>query len=149
MFFMTELNNLFNFEKLIVYQKSLDYVDFAYSLSEKFPKNELYSLVDQYRRASCSISLNIGEGSSGTKKEFINFIRISNRSLRECVVCTTISFRRKYITLEENNKSRELLIEIARLNSGLSNSLKKSLADSIASGKKLTKTTNNELSSTN
>jgi four helix bundle protein len=133
---MSTIAPVFNFEKLIVYQKSLDYVDFAYTLSEKFPKNEQYSLVDQYRRAACSISLNIGEGSSGTKKEFINFIRISNRSLRECVVCTTISFRRKYITLEENNKSRELLIEIAKLNSGLSNSLKKSIAESIALTKK-------------
>jgi four helix bundle protein len=117
----------FNFEKLITYQKSLDYVDFAYSISENFPKNEIFALTDQYRRASVSISLNIGEGSSGTKKEFINFLRISNRSLRECVVCTTIAFRRNYISEEIQEKSRILLVEIAKLNSGLINSLKSSI----------------------
>lgn len=117
----------FNFEKLITYQKSLDYVDFAYTTSEKFPKNEQFALTDQYRRASVSISLNIGEGSSGTKKEFINFLRISNRSLRECVVCTTIAFRRNYINEEIQEKSRTLLVEIAKLNSGLINSLKNSI----------------------
>ena len=114
----------FNFEKLIAYQKSLDYVDFVYNTTEGFPKNEQFSLTDQFRRAAVSISLNIGEGSSGTKKEFMNFLRISNRSLRECVVCTTIAFRRKYISEEVNEKSRASLVEIAKLNSGLLNSLK-------------------------
>lgn len=114
----------FNFEKLITYQKSLDYVDFVYDITANFPKNEQFSLTDQFRRAAVSISLNIGEGSSGTKKEFLNFLRISNRSLRECVVCTTIAFRRNYITEEISEKSRIALVEIAKLNSGLINSLK-------------------------
>jgi len=114
----------FNFEKLITYQKSLIYVDFVYDATERFPKQEIYSLTDQFRRAAVSISLNIGEGSSGTKKEFINFLRISNRSLRECVVCTSIAYRRKYINDETHEKSRILLVEIAKLNSGLLNSLK-------------------------
>lgn len=114
----------FNFEKLITYQKSLDYVDFVYDTTEGFPRQEIYSLTDQFRRAAVSISLNIGEGSSGTKKEFMNFIRISNRSLRECVVCTSVAYRRKYINDETHQKSRALLVEIAKLNSGLLNSLK-------------------------
>ena len=114
----------FNFEKLITYQKSLIYVDFVYDTTERFPKQEIYSLTDQFRRAAVSISLNIGEGSSGTKKEFMNFLRISNRSLRECVVGTSIAYRRKYINDETHEKSRTLLVEIAKLNSGLLNSLK-------------------------
>lgn len=114
----------FNFEKLITYQKSLDYVDFVYDTTESFPKQEIYSLTDQFRRVAVSISLNIGEGSSGTKKEFLNFLRISNRSLRECVVCTSVAYRRKYINDETHQKSRTLLVEIAKLNSGLINSLK-------------------------
>ena len=117
----------FNFEKLIVYQKSLDYVDFVYEITKNYPSAEKISLVDQFRRAATSIALNIGEGSSGTKKEFINFLRISARSLRECVVCTTISYRMKYIDNETFEKSRQLLTEISKLNSGLTNSLKKVL----------------------
>lgn len=116
----------FNFEKLIVYQKSLNYVDFVYDITANFPASEKYSLVDQFRRAAVSVSLNIGEGSSGTKKEFINFLRISNRSIRECVVCTTIAHRRLYINDEISETSRAFLVELAKLNSGLSSSLKKS-----------------------
>ncbi|MDQ3047205.1 MAG: four helix bundle protein [Bacteroidota bacterium] len=113
----------FNFEKLIIYQKSLEYIDFVYNLTERFPKHEQFSLTDQFRRAATSISLNIGEGSAGTKKEFIYFLRISNRSLRECVVCTSIALRRKYITLESFETSRVLLVELAKMNSGLTGSL--------------------------
>ena len=114
----------FNFEKLIVYQKALNYVDFVYTLTEQFPKQEQFALTDQFRRAAVSVSLNIGEGSAGTKKEFLNFLRISNRSIRECVVCTTIAFRRNYITEETSTTSRIHLVEMAKLNSGLINSLK-------------------------
>ena len=46
----------FNFEKLITYQKSLIYVDFVYDTRERFPKQEIYSLTDQFRRAAVSIS---------------------------------------------------------------------------------------------
>lgn len=100
----------FNFENLMVYQKSLDYVDFVYLITSKFPKTEIFSLTSQFTRASNSVALNIGEGSGGTINEFKNFIRISFRSLNECVVCTTIAARRKYITDEEAADSREQIL---------------------------------------
>lgn len=119
-----EKDELFNFENLLVYQKVLDYIDFVYSLTEKFPQSELFNLSSQFTRAANSIALNIGEGSGGTKPEFINFIRIAYRSLNECVVCTTISLRRKYITTKQSDESRGMLAEIARMLSGLRTSLK-------------------------
>ncbi len=116
--------NDFNFEKLHVYQKALNFIDFGYEVTEKnFPKNEIFGLTSQFRRASCSIALNIGEGSGGTTAEFKNFIRISFRSLNECVVCTTIAKRRKFITEEQNENSRQMLQEMIRMLSGLRNSL--------------------------
>lgn len=121
------MDNMFNFEKLIVYQKSLDYIDFVYDLTSKFPKEEMYGLTSQWRRAANSVALNTGEGEGGTVKEFSNFLRISKRSVKECVVCTTISLRRKYITESEENESRTRLVELAKMNSGLSKSLKKRL----------------------
>jgi four helix bundle protein len=120
-------DNIFNFEKLIVYQKSLDYIDFVYDLTSKFPKEEKYSLISQWRRAANSVALNMGEGEGGTVKEFSNFLRISKRSVKECVVCTTISLRRKYITASEENESRVKLVELAKMNSGLSKAVKKRL----------------------
>jgi four helix bundle protein len=119
----TEPRNTFNFEGLLVYQKALNYIDFVYSLVEKFPKSEVFGLASQFRNAANSIALNIGEGSAGTTNEFKNFIRISYRSINECVVCTTISLKRNYITQKENDQSGELLPELTRMLSGLRNSL--------------------------
>lgn len=116
-------DNLFNFESLKVYQKSLDYADFAYVIAGKLPELERYNLTDQLRRAATSIALNLAEGSGGTKKEFKNFIRISKRSIKECIVCTTLAHRRKYISDEENQTGRQLLTEISKMASGLYKSL--------------------------
>ncbi len=114
----------FNFENLLVYQKALDYVDFVYILTFKFPKEEVFGLTSQFKRASNSIALNIAEGSGGTKNEFINFIRIAYRSMKECVVCSTLSYRRKFITEKQYMESRSKLLEIAKMLSGLKNSIK-------------------------
>lgn len=126
-------NDTFNFEKLIVYQKALDYVDFVYDITARFPQYEIYGLTSQFRRASYSIALNTGEGAGSTDNDFNNFLRISKRSIRECVVCTTISFRRKYISSEINDLSRSKLTELARMNSGLVNSIKKKTLANISS----------------
>ena len=116
---------MFDFEKLIVYQKALNHVDFAYDLVKKFPNDEKFNLGDQYKRASVSVSLNIAEGSAGTKKEFNNFLRITKRSLRECLVCTTIASRRNFITIEEQDQSRKQITEISKMCTGLQKYLSK------------------------
>lgn len=116
--------NVFNFEKLLVYQKSLDFIDDVYDLTAKFPSNEKFNITDQFRRAATSIALNIGEGSGGTDKEFNAFLRISKRSMKECIVCTTVAHRRKYITPEEEILLRNKLVELAKMNSGLSKSIR-------------------------
>jgi hypothetical protein len=66
----------FHFEELTVYRKSLDYVDFVYRTTKDFPRSEVFSLTDQMLRASVSISLNIAEGSGGSKSEFSNTERV-------------------------------------------------------------------------
>lgn len=118
-----ENKEVFNFEKLFVYQKALDYIDSVYLMTNKFPKEEVYCLSSQFNRAANSIALNLGEGSGGTTNEFKNFIRISFRSVNECVVCTTIAKRRNYLSTDQENSSRKSLMEIAKMLSGLRNSL--------------------------
>ena len=120
---------VFNFEKLIVYQRAVDFVDFVYTLTDKFPKSEIFNLISQFNRASTSLPLNIGEGSGGTEKDFINFIRISYKSLNECVVCSTLALRRNYISKAENDECRKQLSEISKMLSGLRNSLNKKIAE--------------------
>lgn len=53
----------FKFEKLRIWQLSMDYAEDIYTLSENFPKTEIYNLTSQIRRAVDSIALNIAEGS--------------------------------------------------------------------------------------
>lgn len=114
---------VFDFEKLKVYQKSLDLIDNIYEVADQFPAKETYNLTLQFKRAANSISLNIGEGSGGSRKEFIKFLTISRRSLRECVVCTTLAFRRKYIDEKTQTSLRNQLTEISKMLSGFINYL--------------------------
>jgi four helix bundle protein len=92
----------FKFEKLIIWQKAMDFGENIYQLSNKFPKEEIYNLSSQIRRAVDSIALNISEGSIGqSNPEFKKFIGFSIRSLAEVVTCLHKASRRKYISEEE------------------------------------------------
>ena len=115
----------FDFENLKVYQKALEYVDFVYEITKDFPKTEMFSLPDQFKRASISICLNIVEGSGGSKVEFNRFLKIARRSIRECVAITEISCRQKFIGDKVKQQSRSLCSELSRMINGLIKSLKK------------------------
>ena len=114
----------FNFEELKVYQKALEFIDLVYSITKKFPKEEEYRITSQFIRAAHSIALNIADGSGGTKAEFKNYLRISKRSTRECIVCITITFRQNFIPKEIEIDCRKRLVEISKMLNGLINSIK-------------------------
>lgn len=66
------------YQNLIVWQKALDLVVAVYALTGVFPREELYGLTTQMRRAAVSIPSNIAEGSRrGSKKDFRHFLRIA------------------------------------------------------------------------
>jgi len=54
---------MFKFEELRVYQESIKFVNYIYTVTDKWPKNEIFGLTDQFKRASVSIALNIYEWS--------------------------------------------------------------------------------------
>jgi len=115
----------FDFENLKVYQKVLEYVDFVYEITKDFPKAEVFSLTDQFRRASVSICLNIAEGTGGSKAEFNNFLKIARRSVRECIAITEISNRQKFVDNDYRKQSRGLCLELSKMLNGLMKSLKR------------------------
>jgi four helix bundle protein len=95
----------FKFEKLIIWEKSMDYGESIFQLSLKFPNEEIYNLTSQIRRAVDSIALNISEGSIGqSNPEFRKFIGFAIRSLAEVVTCLHKAYRRNYISLDEFNE---------------------------------------------
>lgn len=70
----------FKFEKLLVWQKSLDLTAAVHEAAMKFPKDELFILNSQIKRAADSVSLNIAEGSTGqSNAEFKRFLAIALR----------------------------------------------------------------------
>lgn len=91
----------FKFEKLIVWQKSMEFGEAIHTVSHSFPKSEIYYLSSQIRRAVDSIALNISEGSIGqTNPEQKKFIGYAIRSLAEVVTCLHKALNRKYISSE-------------------------------------------------
>ena len=69
---------------LEVWKKSMDFVENIYKVSSQFPKEEMYGLTSQIRRASVSVPSNIAEGASRQgSKEFVQFLYISLGSLSE------------------------------------------------------------------
>jgi len=88
----------FRFEDLLVWQKAMDLNDQINSLTKSFPKDELFILTSQIKRASDSVVLNIAERSTGqTKPVFKTFLNYSLRSAIEVVSCLIIARRRDYI----------------------------------------------------
>ena len=72
------------YKKLLVWQKSMQFVRCVYELVKKFPKNEQYALSDQLRRAVVSIPSNIAEGSGRSgNRDYGHFLSISRGSLYE------------------------------------------------------------------
>ena len=94
----------FKFEKLIIWQKSMDLGEEAHKLATSFPKDELFNLSSQLKRAADSIALNIAEGSiAQSNPEQQRFLGYALRSLAEVVTCLYKSKSRKYIK-DENFK---------------------------------------------
>lgn len=108
----------FDFESLELYKKALFYIDFVYDVTQKFPLDELYGLTNQFKRAANSISLNIGEGYGETIPLSLRYLRITRGSIRECLGCSTIGFRRKFISESNYLESRKLLTELSKLSAG-------------------------------
>ncbi len=92
----------FKFEKLIIWQKAMEFGEIINSLAHKFPSDEIYNLSSQIRRAVDSIALNIAEGSIGqSNPEFKKFMGYSIRSLAEVVTRLYKAKRRTYISEKE------------------------------------------------
>ena len=114
-----------NFKNIIAWQKARDLVKEVYLLLKKFPREELYDLVSQIRRAVISIPSNIAEGSGrGTNKEFSGFLDIAIASSYELETRLILSFDLNYISEGELNTISEKTSEVQKLIYGFQKTLK-------------------------
>ena len=85
----------FKFEKLEVWKEAIELANEIHILSRAFPKEEMFSLTSQIKRAADSISLNIAEGSTGQSgPEQRRFLGYTQRSALEVVNCFFLAVKR-------------------------------------------------------
>ncbi|MEI7897236.1 MAG: four helix bundle protein [bacterium] len=83
---------------LFAWKNSIELVQEVYQITKTFPKEELFCLTMQLRRAAISVPSNIAEGAArNQKREFIRFLRISTGSLTEVETQLTIAWKLKYL----------------------------------------------------
>ena len=111
---------------LDVWKKSIELVTFIYKETANFPKEELYGVTPQLRRAVVSVPTNIAEGASREhKKEYLHFLYTARASLAETEYLLHLSKRLGYLhnnNYKEVERARE---ETAKTLHGLINSVRK------------------------
>lgn len=111
---------MFNFEKLIVWQKAVALADLVYSITRDFPDAERFGLVSQLRRAAVSIPSNIAEGCS--RHSFVDqkrFYEFATGSLFEVISQAAIGHRQGLIRDADYTELRTMAFEQSRMLSGL------------------------------
>ena len=115
---------MFNFEKLEVWQKAIDFADLVYNETQPFPSEERFGLTNQLRRAAVSISSNIAEGSSrSSKNDFARFAEIAAGSVFEAVSQAFVARRQALLREDQFRKIYADAEELSRMLSGLRRSL--------------------------
>jgi four helix bundle protein len=111
-----------NYKDLTVWQKAMEMVTEVYRISRQFPKDELFGLTSQLRRAAVSVASNIAEGQARlTRGEFRQFLGQAKGSLAELNTQLLIAGNLGY--LADPNPVLDRAAEVARLLNGLLNSL--------------------------
>ncbi|MBO7073954.1 MAG: four helix bundle protein [Bacteroidales bacterium] len=115
-----------DYKQLIVWHKAMDLVVEVYSIVKLLPKEELYALSDQMRRAVVSIPSNIAEGlGRNSDKEFVQFLSISRGSLWELETQIEVCERLNYVDVTKTSQTKKLITEISKMLNSLANSLTK------------------------
>ena len=105
-----------SFEQLAVWQRAHQYVLAVYMITRQYPKEEIFSLVNQMRRAAVSITANIAEGYIRIgKKDKLHFYNISQGSLEETRNFIILSKDLGYINSEEKERLYILAEEVSRM----------------------------------
>jgi len=121
-----------NYSELIVWQKAMDLVQSVYEVVRSFPKEEIYGLTSQLKRATVSVPSNIAEG-QGRKstREFLHHLSIAYGSLMEVETQILIAVRLEYLNQLEAERIIEQTSEVGRLINGLSSALANKQIESV------------------
>ncbi|HEY3896976.1 MAG TPA: four helix bundle protein [Chthoniobacter sp.] len=115
---------MFNFEKLDVWHRAIEFADLVYGCTRNFPPDERFGLTNQMRRAAVSISSNLAEGASRSSKiDFARFVEIAAGSVYEVVSQSFIGRRQNFLTEDQFRELYAAAEEQSRMLSGLRKAL--------------------------
>lgn len=114
------MDKIKNFRDLKIWQSGMEIVIIIYTLTSKYPKEELFSLVSQMRRAAVSMPSNIAEGFARQhNKEYVQFLYISLGSAAELETQIEISCKLNYISESDKNELIEMIKTFSRMTASL------------------------------
>lgn len=125
---MESSDSIRSYKDLIAWQTSVDLTESVYMATRSWPKEEIYGLTLQVRRAAVSVSSNIAEGQGrAATREFVHHLRIARGSLFEVEAQLIIAQRLGYV---DPNQIKALLAQVAEVSKLLSGLLR-SLSDAL------------------
>src|SRR5437870_2064972 len=111
-------------KKLVAWQKAMDLVEKVYELTRKLPREEIYGLTSQLRRAAVSVPSNIAEGAAGRSSvQFRNYLSVAIGSLNELETQLEILWRIGYLDRRAIANAETLVDECLAVTYGLRKSL--------------------------
>jgi len=118
----------FRFEDLRIYHKALEYVEWVHKAAKTFSGDAFgKTFFDRYLTSANGIALNIAEGSSRNKSQFVYYLKMAKSSVRECVVLSTIASTRGFLSKEAYEDSKNYLMEMTKMIGALIGSLQRSV----------------------
>ncbi len=106
-----------SYREFVAWQKAMEFVTSVYKQTQMFPKEELFGLTSQLRRAAVSVPSNFAEGfGRNGNNQFLQFIRIAIGSLYECQTQLEIAMNIEYLreeqfqTIYKNSREVEALL---------------------------------------
>lgn len=115
----------FRFEELRVYRKALDYSTWVIKHTQPFYEKEYGLLSKGFNSSAQKIALNIAEGSALSRSQFINHLKIAKSMVRSCLVYTSIARQLDYLSNEDEDYSRNQLMELTKMIGALIGSLQR------------------------
>ena len=104
------------FRNLLVWKQSMDLARECYFLTKRLPREELYGLTSQLRRAATSVPANIAEGNGRrTRKDYISFLHIAQGSIRELETYLILTVEVELLSEEETAPLLAQIDSVARL----------------------------------
>lgn len=115
----------FRFEDLRIYHKALNYTKWVNDACKTHTHEQHRVLTERFNTSAHNIVLNIAEGSARNKSQFIYYLKMSKSAVRECLVFTSIVYNLGLFSDEEENESRNQLMEMTKMIGALISSLQR------------------------